>query len=243
MTSTLPPRSAGPLRSRGARAAHSERIAGDDIAVESLRAPTRRRPSWLAAGALLIAVAALLGVWLFSSATSTITVVVAAHDLPPGHVVTRADLRAVEMGKTGGLRAIQVDQQDLVLGAAARAMVPEGTVINTGLFTAPTAVVPAGKVVIGGAFAAGAVPVANLRPGDRVVLLAATPAGAAATGLDAAGVATELGTGEVWAVDGAASASAISEKMWISLLVDDALQGPVAQAAASERLRLGLVPP
>lgn len=213
----------------------------DDVVVESLSPPIRRRPSWLAGGVLLVTLAALLGVWLFSSATSTLSVMVAAHDLPPGHVVTRADLRVVEMGRTGGLRAVQVHQQDLVVGSAARALIPEGTVVHTGLFTTPDAAVPAGKVVVGGAFVAGAVPVANLRPGDRVVLLA-TPDAALGAGAEAA-AATELGSAEVWAVEGAASAGSASEKVWVSLLVDVAIQGPVAQAAAAEQLRLGLVAP
>lgn len=233
MTSTLRKRPARPPRAA---------LAADGIAVESLSPPIRRRPSWLAAGVLLVALAALLGVWLFSSATSTISVMVAARDLPPGHVVGRADLRAVEMGKTGGLRAVQVHQQDLVVGSAARALIPEGTMIHTGLFTAPDAAVPAGKVVVGGAFTAGAVPVPNLRPGDRVVLLAAAPTSLGAA-TDAATVATELGPAEVWAVDGAASAGSASEKVWVSLLVDVGMQGAVVQAAAAEQLRLGLVAP
>lgn len=233
MTATLPDRR-GRKRSRPAVAT------ADHVAVESLNAPTRRRPSWLAGGVLLVALAALLGAWLFSSATSTLSVMVAARDLPPGHVVTRADLRVVEMGKAGGMRAVQAHQQDLVVGSAARALIPEGTVVHTGLFTTPAAAVPSGKVVVGGAFAAGAVPVANLVPGDRVVLLA-TPEAPPAAGVEAAPPAVELGTAEVWAVEGTASAGSSSEKVWVALLVDVAIQGAVAQAAASEQLRLGLV--
>lgn len=228
------------LRRRPARPAAAP--PGEAIAVESLSPPTRRRPSWLAGGVLLVALAALLGVWLFSSATSTISVMVAARDLPPGHVVGRGDLRAVEMGKTGGLRAVQVHQQDLIVGSAARALIPEGTMIHTGLVTSPAAAVPAGKVVVGGAFAAGAVPVPGLRPGDRVVLLS-TATGPIGAATETEAVASELGSAEVWAVEGAASAGSVSEKVWVSLLVDTAIQGHVAQAAAAEQLRLGLVAP
>lgn len=217
-------------------------VARDDVAVESLNPPTRRRPSWLAGGVLLVALAALLGVWLFSSATATLSVVVAGRDLPPGHVVTRADLRVVEMGRAGGLRAVQAHQQELVLGSSARALVPEGTVLHTGLFTTPDAAVPAGKVVVGASLVAGAVPVADLRPGDQVVVLAA-PASSAAAPPDAAGEARELGAAEVWAVHGAASPGSSSERVWVSLLVDEAIQGAVAQAAADDHLRLGLVAP
>src|SRR5690606_12625396 len=140
------------------------------VAVESLSPPTRRRPSWLVGGALLIALAALLGAYLISQATDTISVTVAAHDLPPGHVVSRADLKAVDISRTGDLRAVLTGQSSPLVGSAAGGLTPAGTVLHTGLFVRPDAAVPAGKVVVGGAFAAGAAPVSALRAGDRVAL-------------------------------------------------------------------------
>jgi len=210
------------------------------VAVESLSPPTRRRPSWLVGGVLLIALAALLGAYLFSQATDTISVTVAATDLPPGHIVTRADLRAVDVSRTGDLRAVQIEQQDLIVGSAARSLIPAGTVLHTGLFVSPTAAVPDGKVVVGGAFTAGAVPVAGLRPGDRVVLFRVGSANslAAAASDDPA---AELGVGEVWSVEDGGSGS--SQRVWVALLVDASIQGDVVQAAAADRLRLGLVAP
>lgn len=234
MTSTI-----SSARRRRAETPAATGSAADAVAVESISPPTRRRPSWLAAGALLIALAALLGAWVYSSATSTISVMVAARDLPPGHVVTPADLRVVEMGRTGGMRAVQAEQQDLLIGTAARALVPEGTVVHTGLFTPPASVVPAGKVVVGGSFAAGATPVANLRPGHRVVLLEVSSSTLGLGESDASAI--DLGAAEVWAVEGSASSGAASERVWISLLVDASIQTDVADAAANDRLRLGLV--
>lgn len=221
------------------------RPVGEDapaVTVESLSPPTRRRPSWLVGGVLLIAVAALLGAYVFSRATDTVSVTVAAHDLPPGHVVTRADLRAVDISRTGDLRSVLIEQQELLLGSVARALVPEGTVLHSGLFVSPGAAVPEGKVVVGGAFAAGAAPVAGLRPGDQVVLLRVNPANAATVGTETE-AATDLGTAEVWLVEGEASGTSSSQRVWVSLLVDSTIQGEVAQAAAADRLRLGLVAP
>lgn len=210
------------------------------VAVESLTPPTRRRPSWLLGGVLLVALAALLGAYLFARVTDTISVTVAARDLPPGHVVTRDDLRAVEISRTGDLRAVLIEQQDLLVGSAARSLVPAGTVLHTGLFVRPDAAVPPGKVVVGGAFAAGAAPWSGLRPGDRVVLLRV---GTAAPGAADDTPAAELGTAEVWAVDGEASSASASQRVWVALLVNSAIQGDVVQAAAADRLRLGLVSP
>ena len=62
---------------------------------------------------------------------------VAAQDLAAGEPITASDLRVVTMGQTAGLRAIQPDEQDLILGRAPRAAIPAGTVLNSGLFVAP----------------------------------------------------------------------------------------------------------
>ena len=92
---------------------------------------------------------------------------------------------------------------------------------------------------MGGLFAAGAVPTAALRPGDEIELLRVASereqlsAGAAAS-------ATVLGSATVWALEGEVSTESVSQRLWVSLLVDAAMQGEVAQAAADEVLRIVL---
>lgn len=191
-------------------------------------------------GVVLVGVAALLGAYVFSTLNDRLSVMVAAHDLEPGKPISAGDLRVVEMGKTSSLRAIQPDQQSLIVGQAPRGPVPEGTVLNTGLFVPVGQVVPSGSVVVGGAFEAGAVPTASLAAGDRVVLLVVGPT--ISGGLtDATAVPVVLGRGTVWAVNGSASGDTSSARVWVSLLVTDDLQTAVAQASADGRLRLGLV--
>ena len=56
--------------------------------VVPLVAPHRRRPAWMIWGAALVIVAAVVGAWAFSSASTRISIVVAARDLEPGDVVT-----------------------------------------------------------------------------------------------------------------------------------------------------------
>ena len=185
----------------------------------------------------MVGLAMLLGAYVFTAVSDTISVLVAADDLQPGEPIDAGDLRVVEMGRTSDLRAVQPSQQDLILGKAPLGPIPAGTVLNTGLFVASDEVVPAGKVVVGAAFGAGAVPTATLSPGDTVVLLgvADTTAGAPTADLGAA----VLGTGTVFAVEGAASTESSTE-VWVSLLVDESLQAQAAQAAADGRLRLSL---
>ncbi len=212
----------------------------DDVSVVSMAGPTRRRPSWVLLGTLLVGLAGLLGAWVFTATTATISVMVAARDIGPGEVLAATDMRVVEMGKAGGLRAIQPSQQDLVVGRAARGPVPQGTVLNAGLFAAPGQVIPTGWVVVGAALEPGAAPSAQLAAGDRVRVLGvervagALPAGAPPP------EATVLAEGTVWSVE-RPSKGAVTSKMWVSILVPAESQTRLAQAAADGRLRLALI--
>ncbi|MFK8025146.1 MAG: SAF domain-containing protein [Ilumatobacter sp.] len=216
--------------------------ASAEAPIVSLTPPTRRRPSWVVAGVLLVGLAALLGASVFSSATDTLRVTVANGDLAPGDVIDPSDLRVVEMGRTGGLRAILADQQSLVIGQTPRAVIPEGTLLNTGLFVSPEEVVPVGYAVVGAAFSAGEIATPSLGIGDRVELVVVRRQ--ALTGTpndDQPAEATVLGAATIWDLVGEASTGGASERVWVSLLVDRELQTRVAQAASGEVLRLTLV--
>ena len=212
---------------------------GSGGSVVSMSSPTRRRPSWVLLGTLLVGLAGLLGAWVFTATTETISVMVAARDIAPGEVLAATDMRVVEMGKAGDLRAIQPSQQSLVVGRAARGPIPQGTVLNTGLFAAGQ-VIPSGWVVVGAALEPGAAPSRQLAAGDRVrVLGVERVAGAPADGAPPA-AATVLAEGTVWSVEGASQGTATS-KMWVAILVPVDAQTLVAQAAADGRLRLALI--
>ena len=209
---------------------------GDGVPLASLGGPKRRKNSWVIVGVVLVAVAALLGAYVFATVTDRISVLVAAVDLEPGVPIGESDLRVVEMGRTSELRAIQPDLQDLVLGQAPRGPIPAGTVLNTGLFVPRSEVLPAGTVVVGALLDAGAAPVSSLTTGDRVEMLATAPSSPTSSG----GTALLLGDATVWSVQMMGSSES-SSRLWVSLLVDESLHAPVAQAAADGRLRLGLV--
>jgi Flp pilus assembly protein CpaB len=212
---------------------------GDRAAsVVSLSAPKRRRPTWVVFGAVMVGLAMLLGVWVFSTSSERISVMVAARDIAPGEVIDATDLRVVEMGRTGELRAIKPSQQQLIVGQSARGPIPEGTVLNTGLFAVRDRVIPAGQVVVGAALEPGAAPVAGLAAGDRVDVLAVVKAtGAPTTGSP---VATVVASGTVWSVQSPGT-GAVSSKQVVSVLIPAEAQAVVAQAAADGRLRLSLV--
>jgi Flp pilus assembly protein CpaB len=218
-----------------------------DVPVVSTSPPTKRRPSWVLAGAAMVVLAALLGAYVFQAVTDEMTVVVAAGDLAPGEPIDAADLRVVRMGQAGDLRAIQSDQQDLIIGRVPRAPIPAGTVLNTSLFVAEADALPAGRVVVGGTFEPGAVPTASLRAGDEVALIVVTPTGPAApAGGEGDAAATVIGEATIWAVADPGSigdTGGVPTDVFVSLLVDEDLQTTVAQAAASGLLRLSLIGP
>jgi SAF domain len=214
-------------------------VNGDRIgSVVSLSAPKRRRPTWVVFGAVMVGLAMLLGVWVFSTSSQRISVMVAARNIAPGEVIQAIDLRVVEMGRTGGLRAIQPSQQQLVVGQAARGPIPEGTVLNTGLFASRDRVIPAGQVVVGAALEPGGAPGTGLAAGDRVDVLAVVKAPGAPT--SGAPAATVVASGTVWSVQPVGQ-GASSSKLVVSVLVPVETQAVVAQAAADGRLRLSLV--
>ena len=224
------------------RSSDSTRDPAADTPVVSLSAPTKRRPSWVLGGVVLVGLAALLGAYVFASVTDTLQVTVAANDLEPGEVIDAGDLRVVEMGRTGDLRAILADQQDLIIGQSPRALIPAGTLLNTGLFIAPDDVVPAGQVVVGAAFSAGEVPTPNLAAGERVALLAVRELTIGASTSEDRVEADVLGEATVWSVTGEAAADGgTSDRVWVALLVSEDLQAAVAQSAADGRLRLSLL--
>jgi hypothetical protein len=202
----------------------------------TLASSRHRRPSWVVAGVALIAVAALIGAWVFAATSDTMRVIVAARSLEPGEVIAPADLRVVELGRSGDVRAIQPHQQDLILGQSARGPIPAGTVLNTDLFSDREDVIPDGEVVVGAALPAGAVPAAGLAAGDRVNVLGVVEQ----PGTEPAGVgARVLATGTVWSVVEPVSSGG-SAVWWVSLSVRESAELPVAQAASDGLLRLSM---
>lgn len=206
--------------------------------VVSASGPKRRRPSWVLLGVVLVGVSALTGAWVFAATSERMSVMVAGRDIDPGEIVTASDLRVVEIGGSGTLRAVQPDQQDLIVGQAARGPIPAGTVMNTGLVAGAGEVIPAGQVVVGASLEPGAAPITTLQSGDRVTLLGVAKQVANQDLSSAA--ASVLATGTVWSIEPATSGS-VSSKLLVALLVPAEAQTVVAQAAADGRLRLSLL--
>ena len=210
--------------------------------VVSVSSPTKRKPTWVLLGALMVGLSAVVGAWVFAATSDQMSVLVAAGDIGPGDVIAASDLRVIEMGRSGELRAVLSRQQDLLVGRSARGLIPAGTVLNTGLFGSADEVIPPGMVVVGASLEPGAAPIADLKPGDAVELLGVQRPQSVPLG-DAPGAqpaAVVLASGTVWSVEPPPTSSATA-KQWMSVLVPIDAQGEVAQAAADGLLRLSLI--
>ena len=121
-------------------------------------------------GGLLVLVA-LGGYWsVYTATTARTPVMVAAHDLQPGTVLRPSDLRAAELAGDSETMTALVAEAELatVMGRELTAAVPAGAPLARASVT-PTGAGPAAFTLVVPALRAVA---GELRPGDRVTVLA-----------------------------------------------------------------------
>lgn len=131
----------------------------------------------LLAGLLLVAAAVAGGLAFWNAARVTEPVVVAARDIPAGHVIERGDLALAEARLEGPLASLVFGEADVgaIVGSTAAGAIQAGElVVRPDLGTGP---------LIGADDVAVTVPVAadtvypELRPGDVVAVLATSERG------------------------------------------------------------------
>lgn len=198
----------------------------DAPAALRLAGPRKRRLPWVALGIIPIALGALVFGMLVQSAGERTAVVVTARPLAPGHVVTDADLTTLDVAVDGDAALVPAARRGELVGRRVVASLPAGSLVGFGHF-ADGSGLEAGQVVVGAHLGPGALPVPNLRVGDRVRLLAAA-------GDEAFGAA--LGRASVYLVSPGTAAGS----QFVSLAVPQALAPAVSDAAAAQRLRLVL---
>jgi hypothetical protein len=130
----------------------------------------RRRPLLVVLAVAMVAAGALLGVWLWVSASSGVDVVVVRKPVDRGAVISADSLGTVRVSVDPGLKTVPaVDLQSLV-GKRAASDLSAGALVTPGQVT--DAVVPAaGQSLVGVPVAPGLMPSEGLRPGDPVRLV------------------------------------------------------------------------
>lgn len=194
-------------------------------------AQRRPRPTWIALGVLVLLGFGLVGAVTVARAADRTPVLALAQPIERGEELTAGHLTVANVGADETVAVVAAADRDELVGLMAAGSLEEGTLITRGQFVAGPSVGP-GQSVVGLALAPGEYPTANLRPGDRVVVVR-TPA---STGpLDRAGQepAVLAEGAEVFAVE---ALSDTARTLMVSITVPDTVA-----AAAAGRIRLLLV--
>lgn len=196
----------------------------------SMRLARQRRPSWILAGMMLVALAMLTNVFVFRASGERVPVVRLARDVPVGQQIVQADLDVVRVATDSAVATVPERQLRDVVGRRAAVGLRKGTLLAASqLATSPGP--QQGQALVTVPLKASAMP-PGLAPGWRVRVVF-TPGGQdqPAGAVQGRGETTVLRdvAGVVDQVEGPDAEGA----MTVSLLVADADSSTVARQAAA----------
>ena len=207
----------------------------------------RQQLPWVVVGLTVTLTAAIVFALWASSLSSRTAVAVAGRDIASGSIVEIDDLRAVEIASSQGAGFVPMSDLDSVVGHTVRATIPEGTILHPELLSTSSPI-DQDMAVVGIVLQAGGYPIAHLSPGQLV--------GVVFTGEDREPSAPDRdhranrpgqpSTALTFTRTKVAEVSKVldsgQEALFVSLLAsaDDAV--PISKAAASDELRLILLP-
>jgi hypothetical protein len=131
----------------------------------------RRRPLLVVASIAAVCLGGLLGVWAYTSVTTTQEVVAVRSTVPRGALISREHLVTVRIGVDPALNPIPAAQLDGLVGQRAAMDLPAGGLVTRDSIA--STVVPAQDMsVVGVALPAALLPGEPLRAGDQVRVVA-----------------------------------------------------------------------
>lgn len=128
---------------------------------------TRRRPVLIIASVAALLLSAMGGVWLWTSATSSMEVVVAKVTVPRGAVIAASDLMVARVSLDPAVASIPASQASTVVGQRAALDIAAGGLLTPAVI-APEIVPAKGQTVVGLALGNGMMPAIPLKTGDDV---------------------------------------------------------------------------
>ena len=134
----------------------------------------RRRPALLGLGVAMVAVGALLAVWLAAGSNATAPVLAVSRSVALGEVITDTDLTVVRVAPDPALRPVPAERRDEVVGRRAATDLVPGALLTLGQVTDATAPA-AGFALVGVAVKPTQMPDQPLRPGDRLLVVSTPP--------------------------------------------------------------------
>ena len=204
----------------------------------------RRQLPWVVLGLTVTLTAAIIFALWASSLSSRTAVAVAGRDIAGGSTVEIDDLRAVEIASGQGAGFVPMSDLDTVVGRTVRAAIPEGTIFHPELLSTSSPI-DQDMAVVGVVLPAGGYPIAHLSPGQFVGVVF-TSEDRASSGTDRDNQAAPPSIADAFTRAKVAEVSEVldsgREALFVSLLAssDDAV--PISRAAASNELRLILLP-
>ena len=202
--------------------------------VQLARLPRRRRPGMVALAVALVGAGVLASTAVYTATNTRVSVLVVTVQVPPGSVITSADLAAASVSAGPGVKLIPASQMRQVIGQIAGTALHPGMLLTASELTTLSPPAP-GQVLVALPMRPSGVPASGLAPGDRV-LVVATPGvqGQAGSSSGATALATPVGGVVV-----AASRGVNSDGFVVVDIVVAAADGPaVAQQASTGQFAL-----
>lgn len=141
---------------------------------------TRKRPSYVALGISIIALAGILGYFTFQHFTTTTPVIAIAKDVSVGATITEGDLTKVEVNVPAGIQVIPQDQVSSVIGKKATINLKQGSLLNPSQIS-DKPVPSKGTAIVGIKVNPGQMPAQDIKAGDNVTIIATPGENAPAT--------------------------------------------------------------
>jgi len=137
----------------------------------------RRRPALLVAGLAMVALGALAAIWLVSSSGHRVQVVMLAHDVAYGSVLTTDDLTTTAVAVDPAVAVVPADEVDDLVGQTATANLTAGSLLSRSAVTT-AGVLGSDEVLVPLPIPADRMPAGGLSAGDRLLVVDAPPVGA-----------------------------------------------------------------
>jgi SAF domain len=214
----------------------------------------RRRPVIAVASLVLITFCMTAFSSIYLHAGDRVSVLVLAHDVPQGQVLTQGDLSTVKISLAGRLDSVSAADVNQIVGRTASVPLLRGTLLGIGELSRHGG--PAkGMAIVGVATKVGQLPAGGVADGDTVnVILTGSPATLAGgipevpTTGSASASGQQLEIGGVLAQDATVTGvappqSSSPDTIVVSVLISSSLAPLVASASAAGQAALVLVGP
>ena len=193
--------------------------------------PSRRSSPLIGAGLLAALLGALLFATIGASSDHRQAVLVVAHPVVAGDVISAGDIATVKMSPTKGVGFMAAADANKVVGRTAAVVLVPGSLVLPAQLGSPVGLTD-GQAAVGLLLEPGRYP-PELRSGDHVAVISAPTGPVSATG-----DSLRLGTGVVEDLAPAAGAGGITTKVRLDGTVADR----VAAEGAARRVALVLLP-